>query len=346
MSDTDLKITPEETNGLLDNDQNHLAPHYSEIENIFKPLETDFKNLFTEALSSQVDVAFEEIFPSTKDALIAKIASSGIFCSQANFTGDASSTHLYTMGEEQAIKIASRILGEDVTELEENSISSLNALFSKVAAATNAEIGKKSNKNIMLEDNLSAVDKESLNSVSINDFIVLSYKVKYDDENINFYELIEESFLKSIVNIDGSLSNENDGLDVKPKPAYMDKPVEIRESTGFNSSLKVNMPNVQEVKLPNLVEGNVKSESRNISLLMDVMMELTVELGRTRWQIRDILGMGEGTIIELDKLAGEPVDILVNHNLIARGEVVVIDENFGVRVTEIISSMDKIAGKL
>lgn len=75
---------------------------------------------------------------------------------------------------------------------------------------------------------------------------------------------------------------------------------------------------------------------------MDVSMELTVELGRTKWQIKDILGMGEGTIIELDKLAGEPVDILVNHNLIAKGEVVVIDENFGVRVTEIVSSMDRL----
>jgi len=75
---------------------------------------------------------------------------------------------------------------------------------------------------------------------------------------------------------------------------------------------------------------------------MDVNMELTVELGRTRKSIKDILGMGEGTVIELDKLAGEPVDILVNGKLIARGEVVVIDENFGVRVTEIISPMERI----
>ncbi len=75
---------------------------------------------------------------------------------------------------------------------------------------------------------------------------------------------------------------------------------------------------------------------------MDVYMEMTVELGRTKRLIKDILGMGEGTIIELDKLAGEPVDILVNHKLIAKGEVVVIDENFGVRVTEIVSPMDRV----
>jgi len=101
-------------------------------------------------------------------------------------------------------------------------------------------------------------------------------------------------------------------------------------------------PNVQGVQLPDFGASVSPTEQRNIGLLMDVSMELTVELGRTKWQIKDILGMGEGTIIELDKLAGEPVDILVNHNLIAKGEVVVIDENFGVRVTEIVSSMDRL----
>ncbi len=95
--------------------------------------------------------------------------------------------------------------------------------------------------------------------------------------------------------------------------------------------------NVQNVQYPPLSGTNMDTEQGNISLLMDVNMEMTVELGRTKKPIREILSMGEGTIIELDKLAGEPVDILVNHKLIANGEVVVIDENFGVRVTKIVS---------
>jgi flagellar motor switch protein FliN/FliY len=102
--------------------------------------------------------------------------------------------------------------------------------------------------------------------------------------------------------------------------------------------------NVQAVQFPNLMppRGGIQ-ESGNIGLIMDVSMEMTVELGRTRKLIKEILGMGEGTIIELDKLAGEPVDILVNHKLIAKGEVVVIDENFGVRVTEIVSPMERMS---
>ncbi|MCX7032000.1 MAG: flagellar motor switch phosphatase FliY [Spirochaetes bacterium] len=100
-------------------------------------------------------------------------------------------------------------------------------------------------------------------------------------------------------------------------------------------------PNVQPVQFANLQPTAMTSEQGNIGLLMDVFMEMTVELGRTRRPIKWILGIGEGTIIELDKLAGEAVDILVNHKLIAKGEVVVIDENFGVRVTEIVSQIDR-----
>jgi flagellar motor switch protein FliN/FliY len=102
-------------------------------------------------------------------------------------------------------------------------------------------------------------------------------------------------------------------------------------------------PNVQPVQFPSLNSGAPSMEHGNISLLMDVYMEMTVELGRTKKSIKDILGMGEGTIIELDKLAGEPVDILVNHKLIAKGEGVVIDENFGVRVTEIVSPGERVS---
>lgn len=85
-----------------------------------------------------------------------------------------------------------------------------------------------------------------------------------------------------------------------------------------------------------------KSEHRNLDMLMDIPLKVTVELGRTKRTIRDILDLSAGSIIELDKLAGEPVDILVNEKLIARGEVVVINENFGVRVTDILSQSDRL----
>ncbi|WP_018132551.1 flagellar motor switch phosphatase FliY [Effusibacillus pohliae] len=102
--------------------------------------------------------------------------------------------------------------------------------------------------------------------------------------------------------------------------------------------------NVQPVQFAAFdpVEPNVIG-SGNLNLLLDVPLQVTVELGRTRKQIREILELGPGSILELDKLAGEPVDILVNNKLIAKGEVVVIDENFGVRVTDILTPAERIS---
>ncbi|MCB1317253.1 MAG: flagellar motor switch protein FliN [Leptospiraceae bacterium] len=99
---------------------------------------------------------------------------------------------------------------------------------------------------------------------------------------------------------------------------------------------------IQDVSFPALSTGGPGPMQPNMNLLMDVQMTLTVELGRTKMYIKEILGLGDGSIIELDKLAGEPVDMLVNGKLIAKGEVVVIDENFGVRVTDIVSPIDRL----
>ncbi len=95
---------------------------------------------------------------------------------------------------------------------------------------------------------------------------------------------------------------------------------------------------VHPVRFPPLSEpARMSSERRALELIMDVSMRVTVELGRASLTVEDVLGLGPGSVVELNKLAGEPVDVMVNEQLIARGEVVVVDENFGVRVTEIVS---------
>lgn len=80
----------------------------------------------------------------------------------------------------------------------------------------------------------------------------------------------------------------------------------------------------------------------NLSLLLDIPLEITAELGRTKMIIHDLLQLGQGSVIELNKLAGEPLEILVSNKLIARGEVVVVNEKFGIRLTDIISPMERI----
>jgi len=99
---------------------------------------------------------------------------------------------------------------------------------------------------------------------------------------------------------------------------------------------------VQPVSLSDFEDVPVSTEKESINLILDVPLNVTVELGRTRKQIREILQFGVGTIVELDKLAGEPVELLVNGKFIAKGEVVVIDESFGVRLTDIVHPSKRI----
>ncbi|MGE7950183.1 flagellar motor switch phosphatase FliY [Lysinibacillus xylanilyticus] len=101
--------------------------------------------------------------------------------------------------------------------------------------------------------------------------------------------------------------------------------------------------NVQQAQFASF-DSNVisQSEARNLNMLLDIPLQVTVELGRTKRSVKEILELSSGSIIELDKLAGEPVDILVNSRLIAKGEVVVIDENFGVRITDVLSQAERL----
>lgn len=85
-------------------------------------------------------------------------------------------------------------------------------------------------------------------------------------------------------------------------------------------------------------EAKSAATGRNLDILMDVMLQVVVELGRARMPLRQVLELQQGSVVELDRLAGEAVDVYVNERLIARGEVVVVDDKFGVRVTELVST--------
>jgi flagellar motor switch protein FliN/FliY len=95
--------------------------------------------------------------------------------------------------------------------------------------------------------------------------------------------------------------------------------------------------------MPLSPESSASDHAHGIELLMDVSLEVSVELGRSHMSIGEILALRTGSVIELDKLAGEPVDVSVNGTLIARGEVVVVDEKFGVRITEVVSKARRLA---
>ncbi len=125
-------------------------------------------------------------------------------------------------------------------------------------------------------------------------------------------------------------------------PSPPSAPATAQQTTVASPELKATPVGVSPVQFSQLGEMEVEGTPGNIGMLYDVPLNVTVELGRTRRSVRDILELTQGSVIELDKLAGEPVDVLVNNTLIATGEVVVIEENFGVRITEIVNTKERL----
>ncbi|AQQ54123.1 flagellar motor switch phosphatase FliY [Planococcus lenghuensis] len=159
-------------------------------------------------------------------------------------------------------------------------------------------------------------------------------------QNLNFHFCLPVRLAKQLAAVLDDSADEDMQEETQTMPFQSDN-----QSNGSNPQPKPGgTPNVQSVQFASFDdEAPNQSEPNNLDMLLDVPLQVTVELGRTKRMVKEILGISQGSILELDKLAGEPVDILVNNKLIAVGEVVVIDENFGVRVTDILSAADRIS---
>lgn len=104
-----------------------------------------------------------------------------------------------------------------------------------------------------------------------------------------------------------------------------------------------NMDDILNAEMPELENvAHEQENTKNLELILDIPLRVTVELGRAKMVVSELLNLGQGSVIELNKLAGEPMEILVNDKLVARGEAVVVNEKFGVRLTDIISPKERV----
>jgi flagellar motor switch protein FliN/FliY len=293
----------------------------------------------------------------------------------ANFTSGFPGDHIFVLPEESARAIASLMTKEDDIALDDMAMSVIGEVVSQmVGTQITAMTDKTGNKSIAAASPAAANVPKAAAALPGSDFAVMAYQLDLGDGRFHqMWEILGASVAGDVSRgltggsnpaqahaggqAQGMMGMGMQGMQGMQMPG-MGMPGMQMPNMGMQGMgmMGIGMPgmqmpgmgmmgptNVQQVQFPNLMQPRLgPQETGNIGLIMDVSMEMTVELGRTRKLIKEILGMGEGTIIELDKLAGEPVDILVNHKLIAKGEVVVIDENFGVRVTEIVSPMERI----
>ncbi|MED5246383.1 flagellar motor switch phosphatase FliY [Priestia sp. LL-8] len=278
---------------------------------------------------------------------------------QVQYTEGFSGTNLLVIKHEDAAVISDLMLGgtgENPTEImDEIKLSAvqeaMNQMMGSAATSMSTVFQKKIDISPPSLDILNIQKGEGTELIPQDDvFVKVSFNLKVGtliDSNI--MQLLSISFAKSLVeellvpSAEGTAASieKESGLNEKqteqPAAEYIQHE-ETQQAEPVHVPVDVQPASFSEFEHVSSPQG----DSRNLDMLLDIPLQVTVELGRTKRTVQEILALSSGAIIELDKLAGEPVDILINSKLIAKGEVVVIDENFGVRVTDIISQRDRI----
>lgn len=260
---------------------------------------------------------------------------------------------------------------EDGTEpLSEVHLSAIGEAMNQMIGSASTSLSEMFNRKIDInppkafELDLSSDRFDEYISEDVNIYAKISFSMKIGDFiDSEIMQLIPMSFAREMIEIllGGHQPEEEAPKEEAPEPekpqsqaatgstrsqaqaaAAYSQPAKPAEEKKAEPREKVN---VQPAQFQSFDESATNHEPENISLIRDVPLKVTVELGRTVKRIQDVLDFGPGTIIELDKLVGEPLDILVNGQYVAKGEVVVIDENYGIRVTDIVKPEKRI-GKL
>lgn len=293
---------------------------------------------------------------------------------QVEYTTGLMGMNLLVIKQSDASIIADLMLGGDglnpAEELNEIHLSAVQEAMNQMMGSAATSMSTIFNKKVDISppsiDLMNFSSNEGTENIPDDDLLVkVSFRLKIGtliDSNImqllplNF----SQNLVKSLMNPDAEEPVESVEEQPTPEPEQQISPQASANGQTTSQEQQVQQPmqqqpmyqqppvqqsqmNVQQAQFVDFEQANLKqTEARNLNMLMDIPLQITVELGRTKRSVKEILELVSGSIIELDKLAGEPVDVLVNSRLIAKGEVVVIDENFGVRITDILSKEDRL----
>ena len=248
---------------------------------------------------------------------------------------------------------------EELSEIHMSAVSeSMNQMMGSVATSLSSMFNKKVD---ITPPVVTLVDLGTAEVVSklldkVDPIIQTSFRMEVDglidSEIMQLLPLdVAKDMVDALMNQQADVDNEEEAIvaaAAEPPPAAAPAAAAAPpENYGYGAPpmqphVASNVP-VQSAQFTPLSSVPVQVNDANIGLILDVPLQVNVELGRTKKSIKDILDLTKGSIVELDKLAGEPVDIMVNGKYLAKGEVVVIDENFGVRITEIVSPLERAA---
>ena len=314
---------------------------------------------------------------SDREAFLRKVSEMAV-ATLIDFSGAMTGDHAFMMTPELAKKIVSLVNHEDNVEIDDMALSVISETIAQYVGTELSYLERSGLAGVSSAPAESSHVPKAMMRLPQRNFVSVTYNVQLDDSSYQLWEILSEDVVDKIASTIagpdpsmqgmggdagmqgmaamGGMQNmgamQNGMMGGSAQQAFSSGMPQGSPQQGGNMQAMNNMgmmpqmgmgASVQPVQFPPLQGFVSQEEQGNIGLIMDVYMEMTVELGRTKRMIKEILGMGEGHIIELDKLAGEPVDVLVNHKPIAKGEVVVIEESFGVRITEILSPAERIS---
>ncbi|WP_226034938.1 flagellar motor switch phosphatase FliY [Aquibacillus saliphilus] len=316
-------------------------------------------------LNQKVDITTPETSMINRSQLIEEFPQPHVGV-EVEYTQGFSGINLFVLKSKDAAIIADLMLGGEgnpsSNELNDISLSAVQEAMNQMMGTAATSMSTVFNKRVDISppsiNVLDVEDGESNQNLPADDVLVkVSFQLKIGNLiDSNIMQLLPVQFAKELVYELLNPASENQPIQEKKAESVDSQPVEYAQQEQKQQSSQVSEPDpkhlgetmhtnasIQQAEFSNFESTILPSkEKRNLDMLLDIPLKVTVELGRTKRTVKDVLELSSGSIIELDKLAGEPVDIHVNDKLIAKGEVVVIDENFGVRVTDIVSQTDRL----
>lgn len=241
------------------------------------------------------------------------------------FNAGVTGHNILVMKQDDVMVLTDLVMGGDGTstegELDEIRLSAISEIMNQMIGSSSTSLSNILNSVVDIEppvvtqtkfSDISVIDKEKT-------LVKISFKMEIEGLlNSELMQIMPVDFAKDLVR---GLLNEQSEVEEMPE-----KNLETRKQINIEP---LNLPSFDE-------EENIKiKDSKNIDILLDVPLPITVELGKSKKTIKEIVDLSEGSIVVLDKLAGDLVDVVVNGKLIAKGEVVIIDDNYGVRITEL-----------
>lgn len=341
------KLSSEEINGLLGqsgtegNTMSMSSLSKAEIEVVTELLSVSLGSssaVLSELLKETVTMTTPELQLKQKEDLLTTLQSP--FCvALGEFTGGIKGVQILAINNEDVQTIRELVDGAD-SEIAVQKV--IQQMFTAVSKSMSTLLSQE------IAYSLSGIDVvEKREELSVEYFIEgdnvveVAFQLKLGNQkNLRFHLCIPIQLVKQIVTI----VNDSIGVNKPVEKEEMKFQSDNQSSSQSNNTTEQATTNIQPVQFSSFDEtASALMEPNNLDMLLDIPLQVTVELGRTKRMVKEILEVSQGSIIELDKLAGEPVDILINNKLIAVGEVVVIDENFGVRVTDILSTAERIS---